>query len=100
MPCESCIERRRKMKEWIARKLGQVWTDANPPAGFQADPPARDRGKASRTARAEPAGDARPAHGVEGVAADAGSEAVTEPAVRVLRKKRVSKVRAKPGAPR
>ncbi len=38
MACNSCAIRRRKMKQWIAARLGIEWSDANTPANVQATP--------------------------------------------------------------
>lgn len=65
--CKSCAERRIRMKQWIAKRLGKEWIDANPPANFQPEQAERPDAQAEGSGQA---GDAGAEHGQQGVEAD------------------------------
>ncbi len=87
MTCATCERMRARMKQWLARKTGQEWTDGKAsattvPAAHEAE---AARGQEAQDQAGQPAGEASPAHVGSSVAPDTGSQAGEEPAVRVLR---------------
>ena len=67
MSCKFCAELRNRMKRWNAKRLGEEWTDANPPANVQAE-----QGQ-DPEAPANPTADKGAAYGDSGVEADTGA---------------------------